>query len=250
MDIVTSRRDALVRRFRQLCRDRSFRREQGEFVCDGTKLFAEALTARASVSAVLLKESGARPDPGLPENVPSAVLSDEVFTWVSPLENSPGPLFSVKIEPLPARSPERVIVLENLQDPGNVGTVLRTAAALGIDLVILTGECADPYNPKTVRSAMGALFRQPLSEMPLSALKDALDGWGLPLYGAALAPDARDVRTLRLAPAALAVGNEGHGLSEELLALCDEKIIIPMTPGSESLNAAVAASILMWETAR
>ena len=250
MDTVISRRDALVRRFRQLCRDRAFRREQGEFICDGTKLLAEALSAGAAVSAVLLRESGARPDLSALKNVSAAVLSDEVFTWVSPLENSPGPLFSVKIEPLPARSPERVIVLENLQDPGNVGTVLRTAAALGIDLVILTGECADPYNPKTVRSAMGALFRQPFAEMPLSGLKAALDRWGLPLYGAALAPGARDVRTLRLAPAALAVGNEGHGLSEELLALCGETIIIPMTPGSESLNAAVAASILMWETAR
>ena len=250
MDTVTSRHDALVRRFRQLCRDRVFRRERGEFVCDGTKLLDEALSAGADIGAVLFRESGARPDLSTLKNVPTAVLSDEVFTWVSPLENSPGPLFSVKIEPLSTRSPERVIVLENLQDPGNVGTVLRTAAALGIDLVILTGECADPYNPKTVRSAMGALFRQPFAEMPLSALKAALDGWGLPLYGAALSPEARDVRTLRLVPAALAVGNEGHGLSEELLAACDEMIIIPMTPGSESLNAAVAASILMWETAR
>ena len=163
MAIVTSRRDALVRLFRQLCRDRSFRRERGEFVCDGTKLLDEALSAGANVGAVLLRESGARPDLSTLKNVSTAVLSDEVFTWVSPLENSPGPLFSVKIATLIARSPERVIVLENLQDPGNVGTVLRTAAALGIDLVILTGECADPYNPKTVRSAMGALFRQPFA---------------------------------------------------------------------------------------
>ena len=196
MAIVTSRRDALVRLFRQLCRDRSFRRERGEFVCDGTKLLDEALSAGANVGAVLLRESGARPDLSTLKNVSTAVLSDEVFTWVSPLENSPGPLFSVKIATLNARSPES------------------------------------------------------FAEMPLSALKAALDGWGLPLYGAALSPEARDVRTLRLVPAALAVGNEGHGLSEELLAACDEKIIIPMTPGSESLNAAVAASILMWETAR
>ena len=147
-------------------------------------------------------------------------------------------------------APRHAVVLENVQDPGNVGTVLRTAAALGIDLVILTGECADPFNPKTVRAAIGALFRQRLLELPREELFTRLRAWGLPLYGAALSPQAADVRSASLTDAAVAVGNEGSGLSAELLAHCDKTIIIPMTPESESLNAAVAASLLMWEMAR
>ncbi len=142
------------------------------------------------------------------------------------------------------------MVLENVQDPGNVGTVLRTAAALGTELVILTGECADPWNPKTVRAAMGALFRQPLLQLSRAELAKRLREWELPLYGAALSPESADVRTVSLHRAAVAVGNEGNGLSEALLDMCEKKIIIPMTPGSESLNAAVAASLLMWEMAR
>jgi len=219
-------------------------------VCDGAKLLAEAIGSGVLIDAVLFRENVPLPDLSSLGGARAYTLSDDVFTLVSPLENSPGPVFTARFPALPEGRPERVIVLENVQDPGNVGTVLRTAAAMGCGLVILTGECADPYNPKTVRSAMGALFRQPLSELPLRDLKAKLDGWGLPLYGAALAPDAEDVRALSLGHAALAVGNEGHGLSEELLSMCDKKVIIPMTPGSESLNAAVAASILLWEAAR
>ena len=249
MEKITSRKNAYIRHLRMLAADAVYRREKGEYLCDGYKLLGEALSCGAAVSSVLWKERE-QALPGL-ENAAQYAAPADLFDFASPMKNSPGPLFTVQIRGCGKPGAMRnAIVLENVQDPGNVGTVLRTAAALGIDLVILTGECADPYNPKTVRSAMGALFRQPFAEMPLSALKAALDGWGLPLYGAALSPEARDVRTLRLVPAALAVGNEGHGLSEELLAACDEKIIIPMTPGSESLNAAVAASILMWETAR
>ena len=92
---------------------------------------------------------------------------------------------------------------------------------------------------------MGALFRQPLLELKREELREQLRAWDLPLYGAAPVPEAEDVRTAELSRAAVAVGNEGHGLSPELLAMCDKKLIIPMTPGSESLNAAVAASILM-----
>ena len=134
-----------------------------------------------------------------------------------------------------------------MQDPGNVGTVIRTANAFGIDAVILTGDCADLYQPKTVRSTMGAIFRQTVLQMPLSELPAFLRGQGLPLYGAALAAEAEDVRALSLAHAAVAVGSEGKGLSGELLSLCEKKIILPMRPDSESLNAAVAASVLMWE---
>ena len=142
------------------------------------------------------------------------------------------------------------IVLESVQDPGNVGTVIRTANAFRIGAVILTGDCADVYHPRTVRATMGAIFRQNVLVMDKSSLKDFLKESGLPLYGAALSERAKDLRELSLRHAAVAIGSEGRGLSEELLALCDEELIIPMNPDSESLNAAVAAALVMWEMER
>ncbi len=142
------------------------------------------------------------------------------------------------------------MVLENVQDPGNVGTVLRAAAAFAIDAVVLTGACADLYNPKTVRATMGAVFRQRVLCLPLAELKANLVRWKLPLYGAVLSERASSVLDTDLSHCALAVGNEGSGLSNELIALCDGEVIIPMVPESESLNASVAASILMWEVKR
>jgi TrmH family RNA methyltransferase len=142
------------------------------------------------------------------------------------------------------------IVLENVQDPGNVGTVIRTANAFRIDAVILTGACADLYQPKTVRATMGAIFRQKVLRIEREYLGDFLRDQGLPLYGAALSDQAQDLRGLPLQHVAVAIGSEGQGLSRELLALCDGELIIPMNPDSESLNAAVAASIVMWEMAR
>ena len=144
----------------------------------------------------------------------------------------------------------RVIVLEGVQDPGNVGTAIRTANALGMDAVVLTGACADLYGPKTVRATMGALFRQPVLTCATDELMQLLRANGLKLYGAALTDTAQDLRRVPLTPAAVAIGSEGRGLSAELLAQCDGQIIIPMQPGAESLNAAVAAAVVMWEIAR
>ena len=172
----------------------------------------------------------------------------ELFDYASPMKNSPGPLFCVAIpEEKALPKLESVLVLENVQDPGNVGTVVRTANAFGIDAVILVGACADLYQPKTARATMGAIFRQRVLHMDLDGLCALLKQQGLPLYGAALDERARDIRTLDLHCAALAVGSEGQGLSRELLDRCAETVIIPMRPDSESLNAAVAASVLMWE---
>jgi TrmH family RNA methyltransferase len=131
-----------------------------------------------------------------------------------------------------------------------VGTVLRSANAFGIPLVAFLGDCADLYNPKAVRATMGAIFRQRVVQTDLTGLKDLLAQWNLPLYGAALSDTAADIRSVALQRSAVAVGNEGKGLSPELLGLCDGHIIIPMAPGSESLNAAAAASICIWETVR
>ena len=175
----------------------------------------------------------------------------ELFDYASPMKNSPGPLFCAAIPRADGdRKLHNAIVLENVQDPGNVGTVVRTANAFGIDAVILVGACADLYQPKTVRATMGAIFRQPVLTMEPEELFPFLQRQGLPLYGAALRDTARDVRGLDLRLKAVAVGSEGRGLSPELLAHCEETLIIPMQPDSESLNAAVAASVLMWEMTR
>ena len=244
METITSRKNRLIVHLRALGSDRASRRTAGEYLCDGEKLLREALSCGAEVVSVLSAQPLALP---LPESVRTYTAPDELLEYVSPLKNSRGPLFTVRIPARPAAAPRSAVVLENVQDPGNVGTVIRTANAFGVDAVILTGECADPYNFKTVRAAMGALFRQRVLELERETAVRLLHDSGLKLYGAALSPKAQDVRKLSLRGAAVAIGSEGQGLSGEMLSLCDGEVIIPMLPHSESLNAAVAASVLMWE---
>ena len=248
MDRITSRQNPIIRQLRALGRERFAREESGLFVCDGEKLLREAILGGARVDTVLWAETPAVPLPG---GVREIVAPAELVEYVSALSHSPGPVFTVAMEPKPL--PERlsrVIVLDTVQDPGNVGTVLRTANALGMDAVLLTGACADLYHPKTVRATMGAIFRLPVLELQPEQVRELLSSQGLPLYGAALSPKAKDLRELSLGRAAVAIGSEGQGLSRAMLDLCDGELIIPMRPEAESLNAAVAASVIMWEMAR
>jgi TrmH family RNA methyltransferase len=127
-----------------------------------------------------------------------------------------------------------------------VGAVIRTAFALGIKSVILTNGCADPYNPKAIRASMGAIFMQRLCHMDVSSLSD-LRGRGVRFIGAAPSEGCKDVSDAMLRGAVIAIGNEGRGLCGEVLSLCGELVRIPINPECESLNAAVAAAIIMWE---
>ena len=139
------------------------------------------------------------------------------------------------------------VALWDLQDPGNVGTILRGADAMGLSGVILSESCCDLYNLKTIRAAMGSLFRIPVMRVDLAAfLKES----GLRSYAAVVDADARPVGTADFKGAVAVIGNEGNGLSKEQAFLCSERITIPMAGNAESLNAAMAATILMWEMAR
>ena len=248
MDRITSRKNAFIAQLRALAADAGFRREREAFVCDGLKLLGEAKENGAEILSVLWKEGGALSEIDCPVQ---AVAPAELFDYASAMKNSPGPLFTVRIPDDPEDGEiENAIILENVQDPGNVGTVLRTASAFSVGAVVLTGDCADLYGPKTVRATMGAIFRQRVLRLERDELPAWLEKHGLPLYGAALSKNARDLRELDLGRAAVAVGSEGQGLSPELLALCRGEVIIPMDARSESLNAAVAASVLMWEMNR
>ena len=242
MERLTSRKNPLIVHLRALGAERAYRRERGEYLCDGEKLLEEAVKWGAPVTAALW--SG---EPTLALDCPQYRADRALLDYVSPLKSAASVVFSVRMKPRNVEAPGRTLVLETIQDPGNLGTILRTANALGMDTVILTGDCADVYNPKTVRASMGALFRQRWLEMDRAALRDYLDRQGMKLYGAALSERSADLRTAALENAAVAIGSEGQGLSGELLAMCDGEIIIPMNPQCESLNAAVAAAIIMWE---
>ena len=247
MEKLTSRKNPLIRHLRLLGSDTAYRTEQGEYVLDGVKLLQEAMTFGAKINTVLWAGEAKFSV----SNADEYIAPKDLVEYASPLKNSPGPVFTVS---MPKQSVpnvlKKVIVLEHVQDPGNVGTVIRTANALGMDAVILAGNCASLYGAKTARAAMGALFRQCVLEMSSEEAVALLHTHHLKVYGAALSNRAVDVRTVCLDDAAFVVGSEGQGLSAEMLGLCDGEVIIPMQPGSESLNAGVAASILMWELAR
>ena len=248
MERISSRKNPYIMHLRQLGSDAAARREHGETALDGVKLLGEALSSGAEVTGVVCTDPGMLP-PGL--SCPVYCAPAELAAYASPVRNSPGPVFSVKL-PRIARPAElkTAVVLEDMQDPGNVGTLIRTANALGIDAVILAGACADRSSPRAVRASMGAAFRQYVLECRTPELGALCAGLGLSLYGAALREDALDLREAALCRCAVAIGNEGHGLSAELLAQCAGTLIIPMRPGSESLNAAAAGAVLMWEMAR
>lgn len=248
MENISSRKNKIITHARALGSDRVYRRDKREYLCEGEKLLDEALRFNVPVTFVLW---GGPPVPEILPDVPQYAVSPELLEYASPLKNSPGPLFGVKmVEPDPGRSIRRAVVLENVQDPGNIGTAIRTANALGIDAVALVGACADPYNPKAVRAAMGALFRETLLEADLDGLRTFLGKNDLRLYGTALTNSAGDIRAMPKDRVAIAIGNEGSGLSGRLLEMCEGEVMIPMAPESESLNAAVAAAIAMWELVR
>lgn len=233
---------------RKLSSSRSYRIKTGEYLGDGGKLLEEALAWRVRVTAVVCTEGTTLPT--LPEPVRTVEVPADVMKSVSPMETPQGILFLARRPS--AAPPERLLgrrylVLERVQDPGNVGTILRAADAFEADGIFLLEGCADLYSPKTVRASMGAVFRRPAWSCTLEELLPLLRAAGLPLYGAALREDTADARAVDLSRGAVLIGSEGHGLSQAALSACDGTIRIPMSGRCESLNAAVAASILLWE---
>ncbi|MCD8160224.1 MAG: RNA methyltransferase [Clostridiales bacterium] len=248
MEKITSRTNPLLGHFKKLLRDRSYRRACGEYVGDGVKLLEEAIRWQAPLTAVLLTEDVVCSP--LPQGVRRAVLPFDVMASVSPMKAPQGALFSLRqpdLRPPAALEGSRYLILDGLQDPGNVGTIWRTADAFGADGLLLTGHCADPLGWKAVRASMGAAFRLPVWEAEYDALLPLLERSGLPLYATALREDTVALQNADLSRCAVAIGSEGHGVSDRLLNACRETVKIPMEPQCESLNAATAAAVVLWE---
>ena len=250
VEVITSRANPLVGQIRKLNSSKAARREAGLFLCDGPKLLGEALTWGAEITAVVAQRGREVPE------VPGArrvEVPEDLLKALSTTEAPQGVLFLCRLPEL--RPPEtltgrRYLVLDGVQDPGNVGTIWRTADAFGADGLFLLPGCADPFSPKTVRASMGACFRLPVWETSLEDLAAALGRAELPLYGTALRADTVDVREMDLSRCAVVIGSEGRGAAPETLARCAGTVKIPMRPRCESLNAAVAAAVALWEMAR
>jgi len=232
---------------RALGRNRKFREETGLALCDGKKLFAEALAAGLEIICLLTCDD--RLSTG---DVPAFLVTPELLAYVSPLKTPQQVLFTCRVpQPLPPRTDGRgVIVLDGVQDPGNLGAILRSADAFRMEQVILLPGTADLYSPKTIRSAMGAVFRQPVRAMDYEELAALLKERALRLVGADLGAEADDPRDMDFSNVAVAIGAEGQGLGETVLSMCRGRVQIPMNAACESLNAGVAASIIMWEIYR
>ena len=251
METITSRQNPLCTHLRKLSSSAAYRRQCGEFLCDSPKLLQEALLWGSELHTVVV--TAGTEAPPLPKGVRLVEVPADVMKSVSPMETPQGTLFicAIHTEPLPEMlTGRRYVVLDTLQDPGNVGTILRTADAFHADGMFLVNGCADLYNPKTLRATMGAVFRCPVWTVGAEELSALLKKSGIPLYGAALREDTLDARAADYSRCAIAIGSEGRGLTESVLALCDRTIKIPMSEHCESLNAAAAATVLLWEAAR
>ena len=251
MEIITSRTNALCTHLRKLASASAYRQETGEFLCDSPKLLKEALLHGGDVRTVVAAEGTALPE--IPASVRVVQVPGDLMRSVSPSQSPQGVLTVCGLprQTLPEKlEGKRYVVLDGIQDPGNVGTILRTADAFGADGLFLVNACADLYNPKTVRATMGAVFRCPVWRCTLPQLDALLTASGLPLYGAALRSDAADARKADYSRCAIAIGSEGKGLSAEVLDRCDRTVLIPMREHCESLNAAIAATVLLWEASR
>ena len=230
---ITSRKNPLLQQVKKLISSRKAREEAGLFVADGTKLLQEAVRHWPGLETVILSD-------GVEAEVPDSVrvirVPKDVMESVSPMQAPQG-----------AFEPGRgMLLLDGVQDPGNLGTILRTADALQVPVALLEG-CADPYSHKVVRASMGAAFRMPIVQTTWEEAKAACAASGIPVAVTALSDRAMDIRRADLKQMAVVIGSEGQGVRREILDSAAHELIIPMNPRCESLNAAVAATIVLWQ---
>jgi len=241
---ITSRKNPFLQQVKKLLSSKKAREEAGLFVSDGTKLLAEAVKWYPGLDTVILSDGV---EAALPEQVRVIRVPGDVMESVSPMATPQGALFLCRLPEKKAfEAKPGMLLLDGIQDPGNLGTILRTADALEIPVVLLEG-CADPYSHKVVRSSMGAVFRSLPVQAGWEEVKTACAAAGIPVGVTALSSRAKDLREANLKNMAVVIGSEGQGVRREILEAAGAELIIPMNSRCESLNAAVAATIVMWQ---
>ena len=246
---ISSRKNPLLQQVRKLLASRAERRKQGLFVGDGVKLLEEAVKYWPGLQTVILSDGV---EAEVPEGVRVVRVPEDVMASISPMEAPQGALFLGKLPEQTEFVPKKgMLILDGVQDPGNIGTIIRTAEGAGYGAVICLKGTADVYSPKVVRAAAGSLFRMPIvtvaSEQDLFELIRSLEKRLVVtcLEGDCIYYDVNLTENI-----ALVIGNEGNGASRSLIDQADVRLRIPMKGALESLNASVAAGILMYEAMR
>ena len=244
MERISSRKNPLLQQVRKLISSRKERETTGLFVADGTKLLAEAVKWWPGLETVILSDGV---EVNVPDHVRMVSVPKDVMESISPMQSPQGALFLCRLPEKKEFTPRPgMLLLDGIQDPGNLGTILRTADALEIPVALLEG-CADPYGHKVVRASMGAVFRTPVIQTTWEQAKAACAKAKIPVAVTALSDRARDIRDAKVETMAVVIGSEGQGVRKEILESAQEELIIPMNPNCESLNAAIAAAIVMWQ---
>lgn len=260
VDCITSKSNSTIVKIAKLANKKE-RKEEKLFLLDGVKLFAEAYNFGAKIKYIVLNDKSEFSNE-IVEKINDAkskgatviCANEAVFSKLTE-ESAPQGIITV-CEFLKncddngkSLENEKVLILESVRDPGNVGSIIRHAAAFGIDRLILTADCADIYSQKVLRAAMGAIFKVNINVIPnIVHAIDNLKKQGRRVIATTLGENSLRLEKNTISPKdVFVIGNEGHGISQAVLEHSDETMFIPMCENTESLNASVAAAILMWE---
>lgn len=244
MTPITSLQNPTIKLIRSLG-ERKNRRERGLFVAEGIAMLERALALGWTPEFLL-----ATKPPMLWDDVKPLIVSDKVMAELS-AQNNPHEVLAVfKTRYERGARPEGVwLALEDIRDPGNLGTMLRTAEAAGITGIILAGDCCDPYAPESVRASTGSIFASAVAHMPREKLLDLIKGWPGDSVATAMSAPA-DFRTTYRAPTLIVMGSEARGLSQAVQSACSKLVRIPMAKGVDSLNVATATALMLYEVRR
>ncbi len=258
---ITSRENRLIREYRHLLTDGKYRRQTRRFVLEGARLCEDAARSAIPIVAVFYTKQATEQYPSqlaaLSVCDQRFLIPDSLASYIGDTTTPQGvfcicerPISDIRSNDLPLCG--RYAALETVQDPANLGTMIRTAEALGLDGLLLSDGCCDPYNPKVLRGSMGGVFRLPLYTVEnLPEQLRSLSERGFTTVACVVDGDATPVTALSFdRPTVVVIGNEGNGLTAETIASCSVKATIPMIGRAESLNASMAAGIVFWEMMR
>lgn len=264
VELITGKTNSTIAEITKLA-DKKYRNKSKCFMCDGIKLFSEAVDCGADIRYVIVNDEAVFKSDIIEKitmcrNNGARLLcvTSQVFSKLTS-EMSPQGIITVcgffeKKHRFFANAKniycdEKIVILESVRDPGNIGTIIRNAAAFGVDRLVLSSDCADIYSPKVIRSAMGAVFKIGIDVVDnISTVIEALKATGRRVFASALGKKSLILGKDKFSTDdVIILGNEGHGISNDTIDMCDDTVFIPMKENTESLNVATASAVFMWE---